>query len=75
MTEETFEGDPSEIAGLGNLLDRIGGETLAGHHYLLDHAGMSENVIGQILQRLQPYLASFQEMTRTRQVHLSTNCG
>lgn len=65
----------SEIAGFGNLLDRIGGDTLASHRYLLDHAGLSENVIGQILQRLQPYLARFQKMTRTRQVHLSANCG
>nr|WP_314140970.1 hypothetical protein [uncultured Rhodococcus sp.] len=65
----------SEIAGLGNLLDRISVETLASHRYLLAHAGLSENVIGQILQRLQPHLASFQEMTRTRQVHLSANCG
>ena len=65
----------SEIAGLGNLLDRISVETLASHRYLLDNAGLSENVVGQILQRLQPHLASFQEMTRTRQVHLSANCG
>ncbi|MDV6260898.1 WXG100 family type VII secretion target [Rhodococcoides yunnanense] len=75
MTEETFEGDPSEIAGLGNLLDRIGVDTLASHRYLVDNADLSENVVGQILQRLQPYLAGFQEMTRTRQVHLSANCG
>ncbi|KZE98874.1 hypothetical protein R3P93_09475 [Rhodococcus cerastii] len=75
MTEETFEGDPSEIAGLGHLLDRISGDTLASHRYLLDHAGLSEKVVGQILKRLQPYLARFQEMTRTRQVHLSANCG
>ncbi|MCJ0894446.1 WXG100 family type VII secretion target [Rhodococcus sp. ARC_M5] len=65
----------SEIAGLGNLLDRIGADTLASHHYLLDNAGLGENVVGQILKRLQPYLARFQEMTRTRQVHLSVNCG
>ncbi|MDI9893368.1 hypothetical protein QM797_01410 [Rhodococcus sp. IEGM 1381] len=65
----------SEIAGLGNLLDRIGVDTLASHRYLIDNAGLSENVVGQILQRLQPYLAGFQEMTRTRQVHLSANCG
>lgn len=65
----------SEIAGLGHLLDRIGGNTLASHRYLLDQAGLSENVVGQILKRLQPYLARFQEMTRTRQVHLSANCG
>lgn len=50
----------SEIAGLGNLLDRIGGETLASHRYLLDNAGLGENVVGQILKRLRPYLASFQ---------------
>ncbi|MFI8569010.1 WXG100 family type VII secretion target [Rhodococcus sp. NPDC078407] len=65
----------SEIAGLGNLLDRISADTLASHLYLLDNAGLGENVVGQILQRLQPYLARFQEMTRTRQVHLSVNCG
>lgn len=75
MTEKTFEGDPSEIAGLGHLLDRISGDTLASHHYLLDNAGIGENVVGEILKKLRPYLARFQEMTRTRQVHLSANCG
>ena len=75
MTREVLTADAAEIAGLGNLLDRIGVDTLASHRYLLENAGLSENVIGQILQRLQPYLAGFQEMTRTRQVHLSDNCG
>ncbi|OZC88559.1 hypothetical protein CH254_11685 [Rhodococcus sp. 06-412-2C] len=74
MTEPLY-ANSSEIAGLGNLLDRIGVDTLASHRYLIDNAGLSENVVGQILQRLQPYLAGFQEMTRTRQVHLSANCG
>ncbi|OZC68294.1 hypothetical protein CH251_20460 [Rhodococcus sp. 06-462-5] len=74
MTEPLY-ANSSEIAGLGNLLDRISVETLASRRYLLDNAGLSENVVGQILQRLQPYLARFQEMTRSRQVHLSANCG
>ncbi|MCZ4516984.1 hypothetical protein O4220_00555 [Rhodococcus ruber] len=74
MTER-LTARSSEIAGLGNLLVRIGVDTLASHRYLIDNAGLSENVVGQILQRLQPYLAGFQEMTRTRQVHLSDNCG
>lgn len=63
-----------EIAGLGNLLESIGADTLGSHRYLLDHAGLGEGVAGQVLQRLQPYIARFQEMTRTRQVHLSVNC-
>ncbi|WP_415972140.1 hypothetical protein [Rhodococcus sp. 077-4] len=75
MTEESFEGDPAEISGLGNLLDRISVDTMASHRYLLDNAGLGENVVGEILQRLRPYIARFQEITRTRQVHLSANCG
>ncbi|MEH6797079.1 MAG: hypothetical protein V7694_23415 [Rhodococcus sp. (in: high G+C Gram-positive bacteria)] len=75
MTKELLSANATEIAGLGDLLDRIGGDTLASHRYLVEHAGLGENVVGQILKRLQPYLARFQEMTRTRQVHLSVNCG
>ena len=75
MTEETFEGEPSEIAGLGKLLDRISADTLASHHYLLDNARLGENVAGQILKRLQPYIDGFAGMTRIRHVHLSANCS
>ncbi|MGF0310948.1 WXG100 family type VII secretion target [Rhodococcus sp. IEGM1428] len=74
MTKELLSADATEIAGLGNLLDRIGVDTLASHRYLLDQAGLGENVVGQILRRLQPYVDGFAEMTRTRQVHLSDNC-
>lgn len=75
MTKELLSADATEIAGLGNLLDRIGVDTLASHRHLLDHAGLGENVVGEILQKLRPYLARFQEITRSRQVHLSANCG
>ncbi|MDP9637412.1 uncharacterized protein YukE [Rhodococcus cercidiphylli] len=74
MTEQ-LAAKTSEIAGLGNLLDRIGADTLASHHYLLDNAGLGENVVGEILKKLRPYIARFQEMTHTRHVHLSANCG
>lgn len=75
MTKELLSADATNIAGLGNLLDRIGADTLASHHYLLDNAGLGENVVGEILKKLRPYIARFQEMTRTRHVHLSANCG
>ncbi|MBY4211881.1 WXG100 family type VII secretion target [Rhodococcus fascians] len=75
MTKELLSAKTPEIAGLGNLLDRIGVDTLASHHYLLDNAGLGENVPGEILKKLRPYIARFQEMTRTRHVHLSANCG
>ncbi|MBM7242923.1 hypothetical protein HQO12_08690 [Rhodococcus fascians] len=75
MTKELLSADAANIAGLGNLLDRIGADTLASHHYLLDNAGLGENVVGEILKKLRPYIARFQEMTRTRHVHLSANCG
>ncbi|CAH0125290.1 WXG100 family type VII secretion target [Rhodococcoides fascians] len=75
MTKELLSADAADIAGLGNLLDRIGADTLASHHYLLDNAGLGENVVGEILKKLRPYIARFQEMTRTRHVHLSANCG
>ena len=42
---------------------------------MLDNAGLGENVVGEILKKLRPYIARFQEMTRTRHVHLSANCG
>ncbi|MBX5332450.1 hypothetical protein HQO90_15765 [Rhodococcus fascians] len=75
MTKELLSADAANIAGLGNVLDRIGADTLASHHYLLDNAGLGENVVGEILKKLSPYIARFQEMTRTRHIHLSANCG
>lgn len=75
MENEALRTDSREIAGLGKLAERIGQETLASHRYIQDHAGLSDTLPGQILQRLAPFIATYQEYTRTRHVHLSANCS
>ncbi|SNT27774.1 hypothetical protein [Rhodococcoides kyotonense] len=72
---EGFLARSEQIAGLGLLAEQISIDTMASHRYISDHAGLSSNIPGQILQRLAPFIAHYQEYTRTRQVHLSTNCG
>ncbi|OAK55658.1 hypothetical protein [Rhodococcoides kyotonense] len=72
--DEVFAARPSEVAGMGRLADRIGQQTLASHRYIDEHAGLSETIPGQVLQRLAPFIASYQEYTRSRHVHLSANC-
>ncbi|WP_072806042.1 hypothetical protein [Rhodococcoides yunnanense] len=74
MTSEDLFTDSAEIAGLGVLADRIGQATLTSHRYINDHAGFSDAIAGQILQRLAPFIARYQEYTRARHVHLSANC-
>lgn len=74
MGEELLRADSAEIAGLGRLAARIGQETLASNRYINDHAGFGDTVPGQILQRLAPFIATYQEYTRTRHVHLAANC-
>lgn len=61
MGDELLRADSVEIAGLRQLVDRIGQETLASHRYIGDHAGLSDTIPGQILQRLVPFIASYQE--------------
>lgn len=75
MGDELLRADSVEIAGLGQLVDRIGQETLASHRYIGDHAGLSDTIPGQILQRLAPFIASYQEYTRSRHMHLASNCS
>lgn len=75
MGDELLRADSFEIAGLGQLADQIGRRTVASHRYILDHAGFSDTVPGQILQRLAPFIARYQEYTRSRHVHLSANCS
>ncbi|MDJ0394276.1 hypothetical protein QMK17_13165 [Rhodococcus sp. G-MC3] len=74
MSEDLYT-DSNEIAGLGKLADRIGQDTLASHRYVGQHAGLSDTVPGQILQRLAPFITDYQEYTRTRHVHLAANCS
>lgn len=74
MTKEVFRVYASEVAGLGKLADRIGQQTLASHRYIDEHARLSETIPGQVLQRLAPFIAHYQEYTRSRHVHLSANC-
>lgn len=75
MSDEDLRANSAEIAGLGKLASRISQETLASHRYIGDHAGLGDTIPGQILQRLAPFVATFQEYTRSRQVHLASNCS
>ncbi len=74
MGEEVLRADSQEIAGLGKLADQIGLQTRASARYINDHAGLSDTLPGQILQRLAPFIANYQEYTRTRHAHLADNC-
>nr|WP_296770680.1 hypothetical protein [Rhodococcus sp. (in: high G+C Gram-positive bacteria)] len=73
MSEDLYT-DSFEIAGLGRLVGNIGTETLASHRYIIDHAGLSDSIPGQILQRLAGFVADYQELSRSRHVHLTANC-
>ncbi len=70
MTDELFRAEASEIAGMGKMASEIGLQTMACHRYIKDHAGSSDTIPGQILQRLAPFIALYQENTRSRHVHL-----
>lgn len=71
---EGFEADPVEVAGMGVLAGEIGRQTLASYRYINEHAGFSDAIAGQILQRLAPFIARYQDSTRARHVHLSAGC-